>query len=221
MTESPLDFWHNCIGQHLVPGSAAANSSQLAVPMRTKKGVKSLRLGAIDAFYIASLHGSQIIGLLELPSTPELRQVPSETTSARKHIAQWLLRSAEPPFLLGVIGKASPIASLRISTVLSHCYFCEAGKGFTFDLGRVRAAHALFEPFPWKTVVAPAIHSYDRFRMNADPSPAEKKALLDRFAKNEGLRSAIVNAGVKSRSGEYTILSWSNIESAREVHDDQ
>lgn len=209
---TPLEFWYDCIGRHLVPQATPMEAVAAILPTRTLKGVKGLRIGAIDAFYIARPGASQLISRIELPSTPALRQVAGETVSARKHIAQWLLDEAATPFLLGVIGNANPVASLQVSAAPSHCRFCESGAGFGFDLGRVRTARAQFATFPWKTVAATAIHQYWRCRLSTQPGGNEQKKLFALFDKHPGLRRAVIDADVKPNSGEYAILSWLNID---------
>lgn len=210
-----IKFWAEHIGRRLDDSIADPETTAVTMPHRTLKGVKPLRIGAIDAFYIVSPSSSELIGRIEKPDQPGLVFVPTESVSARKYMAEWLVSVASVPFMVGVIGNANPNESMRISHTLDRCYFCEAGGGFSFSLEKVRRANALFSGLRWKQEVAPAIHQYQRFRLaSGDEQMNQKDKLQKMLASNPGLREALVQSDVRPDSGEYTILSWLNIEKA-------
>ncbi|OEO24423.1 hypothetical protein AX279_17290 [Pseudomonas sp. J237] len=191
------------------------------VPTRLKKGTGLNRLGAgIDVFYIASPGSSSVIGKLEITERSELVLVASEDVSGEKHIAQWLIHEApaDTPWMIGVIGNANPINSLKLSYPPALCRFCGANSGFDFDLSAVRQAVSIIGDLDWKKDIAPALHVYQA-RMHAndtgDQDKAEKegKKLLKMFEKNPHLRTALLalcRLPLKPNSGEYEVLSWYN-----------
>ena len=74
----PTEFWSNTIGLHITPSAPHPQPWAYMVPHRTNNGVKPLRLGAIDAFYFGSNHGSFILGRIEHPNTASLRIIGTE-----------------------------------------------------------------------------------------------------------------------------------------------
>lgn len=208
-----LTFWHEHIGKRLTtPPMERTDSFAAIIPHRTKsKGVQNMRIGALDAFYVASPHKSYVIGRVELPETQQIQFIPTESTSARKFVANWLLFEAEAPFMVGVIGKASALDSFKLTSHIVQSAFCQAGAGFTFDLDLVRKAHQKIAHLPWKKV-ASGIHNFEALR-HAEPEnlDAERKRMNKFLSKNPELRSILPQLRILPNSGEYTVLSWLNI----------
>jgi hypothetical protein len=209
---NPVEFWFQHLGRYLDPSLAPHQSTGLSLPHRTNKGVKALRIGAIDAFYVACPAKSKLIGRVEVPSSASVQVLPAEQVSARKTIADWLIDDAEAPFMVGVIGNANPNASMAISHTPARCTFCDAAGRLVFDLGKVRAAAKLFAGMPWKDI-ATGIHQYARVQMaTSDQLAFEKEKLSRLFQKTPEMRRVLVQADIRPFSGEYAVLAWSQIE---------
>lgn len=206
---SPLEFWFAHVGQKL-GGQTPEESVALLLPHRTKKGVAPLRLGALDVLYMVSEGDCRLVGRLEMPEQPGLKVVPAESVSAYRYLAEWLQDEARTPYMVGVIGKANPIASMALTHSERLASFGEAGGGFGFDMVKVREAYAALAGIPWKQA-AVAMHDYQRYRV--EPTETNKAKLLKAFDKFSGLREALVAADVRPGSGEYQVLSWLNRES--------
>lgn len=219
-----LSFWHDCIGRHIAPQLSPKESPMTSLPTRMlKKGVGQNRLGAgINAFYIAQPGDSCLIGKFAVEDMPCLRFIDSEKISGEKYIATWLAESAplNSPWMIGVIGKASPIESFYISQPPGLCAFSQASSGFEFDLRLVKDAVKLIGETPWKKEVAPAIHAYEgKLRASATGNQGQidkaNDKLLKMFAKTPEVRTLLIELNklpIKARSGEYQILSWYNRE---------
>lgn len=209
----PTEFWSNTIGLHITPSAPHPQPWAYMVPHRTNNGVKPLRLGAIDAFYFGSNHGSFILGRIEHPNTASLRIIGTEDVSARKYLAHYLIDKAKTPFIVGVIGNASPESSFSISHTLNRVTFCEASKSFTLDLDKVRLAYKILEKFNWKKDVVPLIYALETYRTESDKMSSKfAKAKSDLSKSSAELLAAVNQSSIKPYSGEYTILSWANIE---------
>lgn len=208
-----IDFWHEHIGSQLHNSMSPEQSTGAIVPHRTLKGVKPLRIGAIDAFYFGSRKTSFVLGRIDLQSTSCTQFIGTEDVSARRYLAQHLIDSASPPFICGLIGNANPVGSLKVTHAESHSTFCEAGKSFHFNLDTARDAYKMLSPFDWKKEVAPLIYALETYRMEKDRHSIRvvKASELIRKSKSE-LAMAVNRAAIKPFSGEYTILSWANIE---------
>lgn len=208
-----LIFWHEQIGKQLTTPPMECNESFAAIiPHRTKsKGTHTMRIGALDAFYIASRKKSYVIGRVELPDTEQIQFIPTESTSARKYVANWLVFEAEAPFMVGVIGKASALDSFKLTSHIVQSAFCQAGAGFTFDLDLVRKAHQKIAHLPWKKVAA-GIYQFEALR-HAEPEDldTERRKMNKLLSKIPDLRAILPQLKVLPNSGEYTILSWLNI----------
>lgn len=207
MIESdPLAFWYEHIGEKL--GAPDAKSAlSVFLPQRSKDTTKSMRIGTgRPTFFMAAKDNSEIVGGIDLPDQPDIKFVAAENVNARTYVAQWLL-TAQPPYIVGVIGKANIASSLSITHSERLGIFCEANNCFQFDMAAIRQAQALFADFPWSTV-AVTLHEYARYQANATPASREK--LKKAFAKLPGLREALAAARIKPGSGEYEILSWLN-----------
>lgn len=209
----PIEFWFEHIGTKLDSSSAPEESTGLSIPHRALKGVKPLRLGAIDVFYIAAKPTSYLIGRIDLPSCEDIQIIGTETVSARKHIASWLINESTTPFMVGVIGNANPNASMSISHTPSRGQFCESGAGFMFNLETIRSALPLIAELNWKSDIAPALHQVAKYREAAgETKDYEKQKLLKLFNRKPELRHTISKLDIRPNSGEYTLLSWLNIE---------
>ncbi|TKD35297.1 hypothetical protein [Azotobacter chroococcum] len=211
-----LELWHRCIGQHLTR-EAPENSVQPSVPTRLKKGVGPNRIGAgIDAHYIASASGSFLIGKIEMANRPGLQFIPSEETTGQRFIAHWLIHEAplDETWMIGVIGKANALPSLKLSQPPVLCRYCEANSGLDFNLEVVRNAHSLMGDLPWKKTIAPAIHLYSRLTAAVEQKEQEdlKEKLNRMFVQTPELRKILRKLGVQPLSGEYEVLSWYNRE---------
>lgn len=216
-----IELWYECIGQHLAPESDPAGSTKIGVMTRKTKGVGPHTLGAgIDAYYIACKRKSFVIGKLELPNLPGLEFVPSEDVSGEKYIAQWLVNHApeDEPWMIGVIGNASPNASMKVSHPVALCCFCEASSGFDFDLGIVRQAVAIIGELDWKKDIATALHTFQSRQLASSigdeaKMERENKKLQKAFEKTPELKPALLalcRLPLKVGSGEYEVLSWYN-----------
>lgn len=206
-------FFHRQIGAKL--GLEAGQSvKSVGLPHRAKTEVKQLSLGQIGCFYIAcETEASQLIGRVDLPSRPGLVFVGTEKLSAQKHVAEWLLHSAQPPFMVGVIEKAHPETSFKLTTSLAAMHFCDTAGGFTANLVTVREAHEKIRHLNWKKTVAPAIHKYHAYLDAPMGENALEKAQLQKLLdKTPELAGLLPSLGIRPNSGEYTLLSWLNIE---------
>ena len=208
-----IEFWHGCIGSQLDSSLSAQQSPGAMIPHRTLKGIKPLRIGAIDAFYYGSEKGSFVLGRLELPNTDSTQFIGTEDVSARRFLARYLIENAEAPFMCGVIGNASPVSSFKVTHAIARSTFCEAGKSFHFDLGKVREAYQLLSTFDWKKEVASLIYAVETYRTEKNQRSLKWIKANEAIRKaSPDLRSAVNRAAIKPFSGEYTILSWANIE---------
>lgn len=210
---SATDFFHQNIGSKI--GVVAGDGiKSVRIPQRVKEGVKELSLGQMDCFYIAAGTGpSYLIGRVDLESGDTLQFVGTETTSARKYIAQWLLQDAVTPFIVGVIGKAHPEPSFHVTHHLAMTQFCDTAGNFHVNVEQARLADQRIAHLDWKKVVAPAIHAYaDYIQAPQDNNQREKDKLLKLIAKTPELSQLLPTLGVRPGSGEYTLLSWKNIE---------
>lgn len=212
---SPLQFWHTYCGQFLSTSDVLEDSAAVTIPYRTKKGIQPIRIGNIDVYYAASTEKSMLIGQIEMPNTKTMEFVPTERVSARKHLAQWLILEAKTPFLIGVIGKANPVSSFKISQSNSQVFFCEKNAGFAFNLDTVRHAQKLIKEsgLEWKKVAA-ALHLYETFKQDQQTTAdiKAKNKLIASFDKLPALRDLLPRLHIKPNSGNYTILSWFFIE---------
>lgn len=216
-----VEFWYECIGKLINPSLTPAAAITQSVNTRKLKGTGPNRLGSgIDAFYVASPGESVLIGKLELPNQPGLTFIPSEDRSGERFIAHWLIHKApeNAPWMIGVIGNANPVSSLKVSNPPSLCSFCRSGSNFDFDLSLARQAINIIGDLDWKKEVAPALHTYQT-RLHAidagDPDQADREAkkLHKMFEKNPALKRALIDLcklPIKPGSGEYEILSWYN-----------
>lgn len=208
-----IEFWHGCIGSQLDSTLSSQQSPGAIIPQRTLKGIKPLRIGAIDAFYYGSEKGSFVLGRLELPNTKGTQFIGTEDVSARRYLARYLIQDAEAPFICGVIGNASPVSSFKVTHAIARSTFCEAGKSFHFDLGKVRDAYRLLSAFDWKKEVVSLIYAIETYRTEKNQVSIKWKKASEAIRKaSPELLSAINRAAIKPFSGEYTILSWANIE---------
>lgn len=216
-----INFWYECIGRHLAPNADPESSTKASVMTRVKKGVGNNTLGAgINAYYIASEKKSFLVGKLEMPSLPGLEFIPSEDGSGEKFIAQWLVNEApdDTPWMIGVIGNASPNASMKFSQPPALCRFCAASSAFDFDLGIVRQAVTIIGDLDWKKDVAPVLHTFQARQQSSamgDEGKVERenKTLQKAFAKTPRLKSvllALCRLPLKPGSGEYEVVSWYN-----------
>jgi hypothetical protein len=207
------EFFYQNIGKR-IGVKAGCGVKSVQVPQRVKVGVKQLALGQMDCFYIAcATEPSQLIGRIEPPAPSGLDFVGTESISARRHIADWLIHSAKPPFITGVIGKAHPEPSFRLSKTLVEVYFCDTAGGFVASVDLVRKAHEKIRHLEWKKVVAPAIHTYhDYLIAPLGENAREKNRLQKLLDKTPEMSVLLPSLGIRPGSGEYAILSWSNIE---------
>ncbi|MCF6783737.1 hypothetical protein [Stutzerimonas stutzeri] len=219
----PLDFWYDCIGRHIAPDSSPEQSTKPQMETRMKKGTGLNRLGAgISAYYIALPGSSQLIGKFAMDDRPGLCFVNADDVSGEKVIAHWLADHAplDRPWMIGVIGNASPNETFRISQPPGLCAFAQNNGGFEFNLASVREALKLIADFEWKKDIAPAIHAYEgRLKAVAagDHSMIEKAndKLEKLLKKSPDLRTVLIGLcklPIKPNSGEYQILSWYNRE---------
>lgn len=207
------DFWSDTIGLHMTPSAPNPQPWAYMVPHRTNNGIKPLRLGAIDAFYFGSAYESFILGRIEHPDSALLRFIGTEDVSARKFLAHYLIEKAKPPFIVGVLGNASPEGAFSISHTLNRVTYCEASKSFTLDLEKVRLAYRTLVQFNWKKDIVPLIYALETYRTELDKlGPRFAKAKADLSKSSPDLLCAVNQASIKPYSGEYTILSWANIE---------
>ena len=210
-----LSFWHQTIGQYLTtPSLSPTDSPRAKIPHRTKeKGIQMMRIGAKDVFYIATPERSILIGCIEMEDTDHLHFVPSESCSARKYVAEWLLTNAVGPFMVGEIAQGDAHDSFRVSHHVTQSYYCQPGAGFFFDLELVREAQKKITNLSWKKIVAPAIHQYERMRHATDSDVVfEREKMMKLIKKTPELRQILPTLGVLPNSGEYNLLSWLNIE---------
>lgn len=143
-----VHFWHERLGRHLGGGSAFA-SLGAAYPMQTAKGpVRRLRIGSgaeaailidgRDAIVVENLSVADIGGLQDSPVTV-MRNTGA--TSLRRGVMDWALDPARIyPLLVILPGKASALASLRMSHMSSEVSLCAPGATQTFDANKVRHA---------------------------------------------------------------------------------
>lgn len=207
-----VEFFHAHLGRHIgVEDGGSVKSAR--VPQRVKAGVSDLSLGQMDTFYIVAETRSMLIGRAELPDTPTVQFVATEDVSARKFIAEWLLGQASAPFMVGVISKAHPEPSFCVTHHIAQTTFCDTSGNVTFNLEIARQAYQLIKHLPWKTVVAPAIHTYSDFKLAPQENNQKERArLMKLLEKTPELKTILPKLEVRPNSGEYSVLSWANIE---------
>lgn len=219
ISNDPVSFWHENLGCALTTLSREASTGAI-INHRTLKGIKPLRIGAVDAFYIVTSSTSFLLGRVEHENVERVKFIGTEHVSARKFIAEWLLNEAVGPYMIGVLGKASALSSLRLSHHITQSYFCEVGGGFGFNLSVVRDAQEKIGSLPWKKIIAPAIHQYSRLcQADQKTIDREREKMQALLIKTPELRKILPTLKVLPNSGEYTVLSWLNIEKTATAKD--
>jgi hypothetical protein len=178
-------------------------------PTRAVKGIVPLRIGAAGGLYVASPAGSLLVSLLEKPSVPGLEMIDARSVNQKKYMARYLIEQAVAPFIVGELGKASPVESFAISWHPARATWCSTGGNIAFNLEVVRRAYAAFSPFPWK-VVGSALNCLDQLLAGESAATdVARKRLSKLLEDHDGLREVIEqNRAVKPRSGEYQLLMW-------------
>lgn len=220
---TPVQFFHRHIGRYLTPGPDPAAGLSVLLPTRCggkakEASIKQLRIGALDAYFWAAEAGSGFVSRIDGDSEPAflsktpIKMVPSESESGEKYLAQWLLFEAKAPFMVGMIGRASPLKTLKVSPHEKMGTFCRSGGNVTFDLPALRAAYQLFKPFEWFWVNK-ALEQRERYQMACEEKrKGERDKLIKMFEKMPGLQEAIQASPIKPFSGESVILGWANIQ---------
>lgn len=133
--------------------------------------------------------------------------------SARKHIAQWIVNEAPAAcFMVGVIEKSNPIQSFKTSCP-PLAYFCDPRGGFEFNIKTVRHAASILADYDWKKNIAPAIHLFDKYKWGCTgEKEAARKKLFAAIGGTPVLSDILTKLLIRPGSGEYTILSWLNID---------
>lgn len=207
---TPLNFWLANVGSHLCPaGSTELPSPSMLVDTHQNKGIGPLRIGAIDLYYVASPKHSQVIGRLAIPSTSKLTNISTTTGSAMKAVAHWLVHDATFPMMVGLVGKSDPTSSFEISEAPEFVTFCQAGGSFSFNLVKVRHAVSLSAKHPWKTVWV-GLQAYNAMRF--EQTEAARKRMKKLVEKDPWLADLVTDIDIQTGSGEFTILSWYNIQ---------
>ena len=208
-----LLFWYQHLGRYLSDVSIE-KSSKASVIMRLKKGVKQHTIGAQNVFfYIVTPHHSQVIGQIEMPDTPQITFLPSETTDPFVHIAKWLINgSPEGPFMIGTIDNAGPNESFRVTQSPRLGVFCHANKNIQFNLpGLIQDAKTMSDMSPkdrtdlWKAL---RLYSLMRLAGNDRTGNAIKDKLDKVFKKQPEFRSMLPKINTKVGSGGVQILDW-------------
>lgn len=207
-----FEWWAEYLGRYLMEDGQPPLAAGLNVPTRTKKGIADMRLGAIDAQYAVTKDHAILIGRIELPSTEHLTVLRAEDESGTNYLAKWLIEKAETPFMVGNISLANPSRSMQVSTHGTIAMYCEAGKNFSFDLEKLRAAHKAFAPFDWPKVSRAIYLAQDARTLTGETQKAARMKLSTLFQKNEGLMQAITSVDIKARGGEHILLGWSRRE---------
>ena len=212
-----INFWHSHLGRHLSDALPAA-SSKARVETRMKKGVGLNTLGAlISAHYIVTHDKAWLIGKIARENTANVTFVPSdgdERVSGEQFIARWLVSNDfVTPCMIGVIGNANPNGSFCISHSSAKIFYCEAGKGFSFDLNKVKRAKELIGEMSWRDTISPAIRQYyalidARASGTAFAIQKENTKMIKMLAKSPQLVQMIPEMDVRPGSGEYVMLSW-------------
>lgn len=220
MAKQDLEFWHHYLG-HFLSDMPAHKSSKAAVPTRLgKEGApegKGKRiapnvLGAgVSTGYIITPTHAWVIGRIAMDNTEQVSFVATDSAKPvrdRKYIATWLVEQATAPFMVGMIGNASPNSSFRVSPHIRQGFFCEAGGGYTFNLDMVRKDVASIGDLAWK-LIGHGIHAYDAYRNTEPASPARAIAqakLVKLLEKTPALRSILPKLFVRPHSGDYELL---------------
>ena len=88
----------------------------------------------------------------------------------------------------------------------------KAGRGVAW-MEVARQAYQQIGHLPWKQIIAPAIHTYSDYKLAAQgENQREKERLLKLLGKTPELSGILPKLEVRPGSGEYSILSWANIE---------
>ena len=205
------DFFVETMGKVLCPENPSGWYK--TYPHRVTKGVMDCRIGNTGFMYAVNQSGEglAISGMVNAPSNSGIAFVQSSPEiSARREVALWLISHAKAPFIVGEIGKADPVPFMKTSKHELRGFFCSTSSSFTFDLLAVRKAFEAFRPWPWKKV-ATAIHAHEAFSLTQDA--LREARLLKALEAIPGVSDAITdNPAIKPGSGNYTILSWANIE---------
>lgn len=212
-----LLYWHANLGRHL-SDAEPDETTKARLETRMNKGIGPNTLGAgIAAYYIVTVDKAWLIGKIERASTAHVEFVPSDAAdnvSGEQFIARWLVSSEmTTPCMIGVIGNANPNGSMAVSHTPAKVHFCEAGKGFSFDLDKVKRAKVLIGGMSWRDTVAPAIRQYfalleARASGTAQSIEKENSKMLKLLAKTPDLAALIPKLDVRPGSGEYVMLSW-------------
>lgn len=215
-TPNPLTFWHENLGRYL-SSEAPAATLKARIPTRMKKGIGPNPLGAgISAYYLVSQGHAWLFGLIEQPDTAQVTFVPSDKgrSPATSEIAKMLVEGkVETPLMVGVIGNASPLASLRLSTMRDRIEWCEAGKNFQFNLNAVQNAIGKIGQLLWWKEVRPALFQYHamleaRRSGNAERTEKEQKKMVALINKTPALATLLPTLDIRPNSGEITVLGW-------------
>ena len=214
---NPVSFWHTYLGRHL-SDAPVQESAKARLPTRLKRGVDLNNLGAgIAAYYIVTPTKSWLHGKIERESDARVEFVAADAeakVSGEQFIARWLVSEQfSTPCMIGVIGNANPNASFVVSHSAARMNYCESGKGFCFDLNKVKRAIALIAGHSWSDTISPAIRQYyallDARTSGKESDIAKENAKMSKLIeKNPGLAPIIPAMDIRPGSGEYIVLGW-------------
>lgn len=117
--------------------------------------------------------------------------------------------------MIGVIGNANPNASFVVSHSTAKVNYCEAGKGFSFDLDKIKRALTLMDDQSWYDVISPAIRQYYALveaRVSGKEPQISKESMkmAKLIEKTPGLAAIVPAMDIRPGSGEYIVLGWLN-----------
>ncbi len=214
---NPVGFWYANLGRHL-SDAPAQESCKARLPTRLKRGVDLNTLGAgIAAYYIVTQTKSWLHGKIERESNARVEFVAADAearVSGEQFIARWLVSDQfTTPCMIGVIGNANPNASFCISYSAARVNYCEAGKGFCFDLDKIKRAITLIGDRSWSEKISPAIRQYyallEARNAGKESEIAKEHTKMSKLIeKTPELASIIPALDIRPGSGEYIVLGW-------------
>ena len=210
----PEMFFHRYFSQFI--GVTSPKITKPSLPMRTKKGVQGIALGAIDATYLISAHKAQIVSFVELPDSAQVTWIASEKESAERYFLLQLIEnppeiSPDSPILFGTISLAAPNTSFKLSYSPDRVHFCKKGDSFTFALPLVRAAYYAIKasPLSWDKEIKAAWRLHQSLIAGQELSVKEDEDLRKALKTTPSLIQLLeALIPIRVHSAEAQVLGW-------------
>lgn len=144
MTNDPIAFFFQYLGQHLEPGATPMKTISATVPIVTKKVIaerqkggsmkgEPLRLGAgVAAYYAITSKHAWLVSQAEIAPTPHVTSLSIKDDQGNtrirgiSYLAHWLMNHApaDEPFMIGALENANPVGMLAISQPPHRVVYC-------------------------------------------------------------------------------------------------